>query len=158
MLPIRSQANVIWEGDKPGLAQVGVVMIGRNEGYRLRRCLASIPIVGRAVYVDSGSIDGSVDYARSRGFEVVELDTSAPLSAGRARNAGIDLLTGAGDDSWGMRPKVVIEFVLVIDGDCEPSRFHRSGARDDASRAARRGGVRPASRTRSRSLEVQPAV
>jgi len=109
----------MWDGDKPGLAQVGVVMIGRNEGDRLRRCLASIPIVGRAVYVDSGSIDGSVDYARSRGFEVVELDTSAPMSAGRARNAGIDLLTGAGDDSWGARPRVVIEFVLVIDGDCE---------------------------------------
>jgi GT2 family glycosyltransferase len=94
-------------------------MIGRNEGVRLHRCLASIPIVGRAVYVDSGSIDGSVDYARSRGFEVVELDTSAPLSAGRARNAGIDLLTASGDDSWGTRPGPVIEFVLVIDGDCE---------------------------------------
>jgi len=94
-------------------------MIGRNEGERLRRCLASIPIVGRAVYVDSGSVDGSVDYARSRGFEVVELDMSAPLSAGRARNAGIDLFTGASDDSWGTRPGVVIAFVLVVDGDCE---------------------------------------
>jgi GT2 family glycosyltransferase len=101
------------------LAQVGVVMIGRNEGERLHRCLASIPIVGRAVYVDSGSIDGSVDYARSKGFEIVELDTSSPLSASRARNAGIDLLTSAADESWGTRPRVVIEFVLVIDGDCE---------------------------------------
>jgi GT2 family glycosyltransferase len=107
------------EGLEPGLARVGVVMIGRNEGQRLCRCLASIPIVGRAVYVDSGSIDGSVDLARSRGFEVVELDTSAPFGAGRARNAGIDLLTGTADDSWGTRPGVVIEFVLVVDGDCE---------------------------------------
>jgi GT2 family glycosyltransferase len=94
-------------------------MIGRNEGERLHRCLASIPIVGRAVYVDSVSVDGSVDYARSRGFEIVELDTSAPLSAGRARNAGIDLLTSTSDDSWGTQPRVVIEFVLVIDGDCQ---------------------------------------
>jgi GT2 family glycosyltransferase len=107
------------EGEQPGLAQVGVVMIGRNEGERLHRCLASIPIVGRAVYVDSGSVDGSADYARARGFEIVELDTSAPLSAGRARNAGIDLLTSSADESWGTRPRVVIEFVLVIDGDCE---------------------------------------
>jgi GT2 family glycosyltransferase len=94
-------------------------MIGRNEGERLRRCLASIPIVGRAVYVDSASSDGSGDYARSRGFEVVELDTSTPMSAGRARNAGIDLLTVVSDEPWAGRSRVTIEFILVVDGDCE---------------------------------------
>ena len=41
-------------------AVVGLVVIGRNEGERLVRCLRSV--IGRAdavVYVDSGSTDGS---------------------------------------------------------------------------------------------------
>ena len=53
------------------LADVGAVAIGRNEGERLERCLASL--VGRVasvVYVDSGSTDGSVARARAMGCEV----------------------------------------------------------------------------------------
>ena len=38
----------------------GVVAIGRNEGERLRRCLASVlPQAALVVYIDSGSTDGS---------------------------------------------------------------------------------------------------
>src|SRR4051794_34576453 len=47
---------------RQGPARVGIVVIGRNEGERLVRCLRSV--VGRAeniVYVDSGSSDGSVE-------------------------------------------------------------------------------------------------
>ena len=41
-------------------ADVLVVAIGRNEGERLRRCLASLAgQAGLVVYVDSGSTDGS---------------------------------------------------------------------------------------------------
>ena len=40
----------------------GVVVIGRNEGERLRRCLSSVRNATCAiVYVDSGSTDGSVE-------------------------------------------------------------------------------------------------
>jgi GT2 family glycosyltransferase len=94
------------------MSGIGVVAIGRNEGERLRRCLASIPdFVRRTVYVDSGSTDGSVGVARARGADVVELDMSTPFTAARARNAGIRrILTGDGGE---------IEFVQVIDGDCE---------------------------------------
>ena len=52
---------------------IGVVVIGRNEGERLKRCLNSIQSQhsGPVVYVDSGSTDGSADYARSVGCKEV---------------------------------------------------------------------------------------
>ena len=60
--------------------QLGVVIIGRNEGERLRRCLASVVGCGFSViYVDSGSTDKSLELARELGVEVVELDMSYPF-------------------------------------------------------------------------------
>lgn len=92
------------------MGQLGVVAIGRNEGDRLRHCLDSIGTGPRVVYVDSASTDGSVELARSRGVEVVELDMSIPFSAARARNAGLERLLHL-DSS--------LEFVQFVDGDCE---------------------------------------
>lgn len=89
---------------------VGVVAIGRNEGERLLRCLASLRGVACLVYVDSGSDDGSVAAAMAAGAEVVRLDTAVPFTAGRARNAGLRRLVE-------LRPD--LEFVQFIDGDCE---------------------------------------
>jgi GT2 family glycosyltransferase len=83
------------------------VAIGRNEGERLKRCLTSL--VGQAdrvVYVDSGSTDGSVDFARGLGVAVVTLDTATPFTAARARNAGFAAL---------QPPPAFVQFV---DGDC----------------------------------------
>lgn len=92
-------------------AGVGVVAIGRNEGERLRSCLRSArAVTDRVVYVDSGSGDGSVELARSMGVQVVNLDTSIPFTAARARNAGIARLLG----QW---PETSL--VQVVDGDCE---------------------------------------
>src|SRR5688572_26349443 len=91
---------------------LGVIAIGRNEGERLRRCLASV--VGRegcvVVYVDSNSTDGSVTLAREMGAEVVELDMSVPFSAARARNEGVARLLRVAPD---------VTRVQFIDGDCE---------------------------------------
>jgi len=87
------------------------VVIGRNEGARLVRCLASLE--GRAapvVYVDSGSTDGSVAAARAAGAEVVELDLSIPFTAARSRNAGLARLAQIAPGA---------AFVQVVDGDCE---------------------------------------
>ena len=68
---------------------VDAVVIGRNEGERLRICLQSvIGQVRRVVYVDSGSTDGSVALAQSLGARVVQLDLAQPFTAARARNAG----------------------------------------------------------------------
>ncbi len=92
---------------------VGVVAIGRNEGERLRRCLASIAGLDPTpsmVYVDSGSTDGSVELARSMGVEVVGLDMTRPFSAARARNAGFDRLKQVAPE---------VRFVMFVDGDCE---------------------------------------
>jgi GT2 family glycosyltransferase len=90
---------------------VGVVVIGRNEGERLARCLATVCGRGSTVvYVDSGSTDGSVDRARGLGADVVELDLSTPFTAARARNQGFDRLVAADPG---------VKFVQFVDGDCE---------------------------------------
>lgn len=88
---------------------VAAIVIGRNEGNRLIRCLASLGEVTHIVYVDSGSTDGSVAAAIAAGAEVVELDLAQPFTAARARNAGIAALR------QGNTP----QFVQFIDGDCE---------------------------------------
>lgn len=95
-------------------ANPGLVVIGRNEGDRLRRCFESIRASPgaervRVVYVDSGSTDGSRELARSFGAAVVDLDPAKPFTAARARNAGFDCLLRATP-----RP----EFVQFVDGDC----------------------------------------
>ncbi len=92
---------------------VGVVIIGRNEGERLKRCFASInKHVNQVVYVDSGSTDDSVSYAKSIGIIVLNLDMSKPFTAARARNAGFNKLEEIISD---------IKYVQFVDGDCEIS-------------------------------------
>jgi GT2 family glycosyltransferase len=88
----------------------GLVMIGRNEGARLKRALERLGRQPeRCVYVDSGSTDASVAEARSFGVSVVELDTSSPFTAARGRNEGFAYLLGR----W---PE--LEYVQFLDGDC----------------------------------------
>ncbi|MDE2418773.1 MAG: glycosyltransferase [Burkholderiales bacterium] len=90
---------------------IGVVVIGRNEGERLKRCLASLEkSAGLIVYVDSGSTDGSVAMAQDRGVEVVALDMRTPFTAARARNAGFDRLRNVAP---------ALQYVQFVDGDCE---------------------------------------
>ena len=92
-------------------AKLGFVVIGRNEGARLERCLESIMQRGeRVVYVDSGSHDDSVIVAKHHGAVVLELTADAPFTAARARNEGFDRLLQQWPDT---------EFVMFIDGDCE---------------------------------------
>ncbi len=91
--------------------KIGLVVIGRNEGERLRQCLLSVlGKVAYIVYVDSGSTDGSVEMARSLSVDVVELELSIPFTAARARNEGFNHL---------LRVNPHIEFVQFVDGDCE---------------------------------------
>ena len=87
--------------------RVGVIVIGRNEGDRLKACLRSIPPGSDVVYVDSGSTDDSVAFAESMGFTTVALDTSRGFTAARARNAGLTALDGH-----------KLRFVQMVDGDC----------------------------------------
>lgn len=94
--------------------KIGVVVIGRNEGERLKVCIRSLCLEGvRIVYVDSGSTDGSVQHVKALGFDVVALDMSMPFSAARARNEGYRYLLSTYPD---------IEFIQFVDGDCEVDR------------------------------------
>jgi len=95
------------------LRGVGAVVIGRNEGARLIRCLRSLEAVAsRSVYVDSGSDDDSVGVARRAGLMVVTLDGASPFTAARARNAGAAALLADA------RAKGLVH-LQFIDGDCE---------------------------------------
>lgn len=90
---------------------VGIVIIGRNEGKRLVRCLESLRRrYAFLQYVDSGSTDDSIAEARSRGVEVLNLDLSIPFTAARARNAGAEALASRLPD---------LKYVQFVDGDCE---------------------------------------
>ena len=91
-------------------AMISVVVIGRNEGERLRCCLQSVQAMQRGswqvelIYVDSGSSDGSVALAEGLGARTFALRPERPTAA-LGRNAG-----------WrGARG----EIILFLDGDTE---------------------------------------
>lgn len=91
--------------DTPGLS---VVVIGRNEGARLVRCLESIRSADwpaerlEIIYVDSASTDDSVARAEALGARVVKIRPERP-SAAAGRNAGLAVAT--------------YDFVQFMDGD-----------------------------------------
>ena len=92
------------------LQLLGIVVIGRNEGERFKRCIASLPQCAHVIYVDSGSTDGSVEWAKAHQIEVVQLDKGRPFTAARARNAGLHRL---------MELAPNLPYVQFVDGDCE---------------------------------------
>lgn len=93
-------------------SRVGFVVIGRNEGDRLIRCLDSLmmQMACEIAYVDSGSTDQSVAEAGKRGAHVVRLDLTRPFTAGRARNEGFAALRARAPQ---------LQYVQFVDGDCE---------------------------------------
>ena len=87
---------------------ISVVVIGRNEGPRLARCLASVQAANgqgqrwELIYVDSASSDDSIAVAAGLGARVLELGAARPCAA-LARNIGWRAARGA--------------LVLFLDGD-----------------------------------------
>jgi glycosyltransferase involved in cell wall biosynthesis len=87
---------------------VSVVVIGRNEGERLLRCIESVQSADWAdlrwelIYVDSHSVDGSPQRAQALGVRVLDLGKARP-SAAAGRNIGWRAARG--------------ELVLFLDGD-----------------------------------------
>jgi GT2 family glycosyltransferase len=93
------------------MPKIGIVIIGRNEGERLIRCIQSLSeYVSNSVYVDSASTDRSIEAAKKLGAHTLVLDMSKPFTAARARNAGFAEL---------LRLYPETEFVQFVDGDCE---------------------------------------
>jgi len=72
---------------------LSIVIIGRNEGERLDRCLEAVlalpPLNGarELIYVDSGSTDGSSERAAQFGAKVLSIGSARPCAA-VARNIG----------------------------------------------------------------------
>ena len=89
------------------LPAIAVVIIGRNEGERLRACLTSVLTMNyprelvEVIYVDSSSTDGSVALAEQMGVTSIVL--TGPTTAARGRNAG-----------WTQSDA---PFILFLDGD-----------------------------------------
>jgi cellulose synthase/poly-beta-1,6-N-acetylglucosamine synthase-like glycosyltransferase len=87
---------------------LSVVIIGRNEGARLRRCLESVKTMDypggafEVIYVDSASTDHSAELAASYGAKVIVVHPQRPTAA-LGRNAG-----------WRV---ACAPFVLFLDGD-----------------------------------------
>jgi GT2 family glycosyltransferase len=89
--------------------ELGIVVIGRNEGERLRSCLRSLPASSPVVYVDSGSTDGSIELAEAEGAAAIALSDDQPFSAARGRNAGAEYL---------IQQHAELRYLQFIDGDC----------------------------------------
>lgn len=76
----------------PGVV-LSVVIIGRNEGPRLTRCIRSVLAMRdvrgafEIIYVDSASSDGSAEHAKTLGASVIVVHPERP-SAALGRNAG----------------------------------------------------------------------
>lgn len=91
---------------------ISVVVIGRNEGQRLKDCLMSALSMKQdefqteLIYVDSGSTDGSPELATTLGCSVIRVQPMRP-SAALGRNAGWQAAKG--------------QFILFLDGD---TRLH----------------------------------
>ncbi len=105
---------------------VGAVVIGRNEGDRLRACLESVlPQTRYSVYVDSGSTDGSAALARRMGVHSIELSAARRFTAGRGRNAGWRRVVERNPE---------VQFVQFVDGDCvlDPSWVNTAVAEFDS--------------------------
>ena len=87
---------------------LSIVIIGRNEGERLTRCLQSVGLMrdveggAELIYVDSASTDESPEIASNFGAEVIVLHGGVQTAA-RARNAG-----------W---QRASAPYVLFLDGD-----------------------------------------
>ncbi len=125
-------------------AHVGIVVIGRNEGARLARCLASVADSGcAAVYVDSASSDDSVAIAARFGVHVTQLE--GRLSAARARNSGFACLTAS-------RPG--LRFVQFVDADCTLEPGWIEAAAQALAREARYAAV--VGHLRERDAQASP--
>ena len=93
---------------------LAVVIIGRNEGQRLRACLQSVQSLrlpenirhAVTLYVDSNSTDDSLALARSFGAHTIALATG-PWTAARGRNTGWRA-------ALDLHP---VDWILFLDGD-----------------------------------------
>jgi glycosyltransferase involved in cell wall biosynthesis len=99
--------NISDPGMDAAQQKISIIVIGRNEGARLARCLESIGkvrgvVVHEVIYVDSASTDASLQVASNYGAQTILVAPERPTAA-IGRNAG-----------W---QRAVCNLVLFLDGD-----------------------------------------
>jgi glycosyltransferase involved in cell wall biosynthesis len=121
---------------------VTVVVIGRNEGSRLERCLRSVAAMEmpagsiETIYVDSASTDGSPDLAARLGARVIPVHPRRP-TASLGRNAGwrrasAPLVLFLDGDTV-LHPRFVIDSLCDFQSDTAIVWGHRREIDPDAS-------------------------
>ncbi|MBQ9010159.1 MAG: glycosyltransferase family 2 protein [Clostridia bacterium] len=113
---------------------ISVIVIGRNEGARLDRCLSSVEkalwqIPHEIIYVDSASSDNSLELARAHSARCLLVNDPSPT-------AGLGRYIGAEQARY--------EWCLFLDGDMEldPLFPRYAMAKGDAARADAVTGLR----------------
>lgn len=127
---------------------VGVVVIGRNDGERLVNCLTSDNACASCViYVDWGSTGGSVEFATRIGTHAVGLDPNIPFTAARVRNEGFLALKSLFLD---------IRFVQFTDAilECRAANGFGTRAADVAASLWYTGGAMPSAAAAIRNGQV----
>lgn len=103
---------------------ISIIVVGRNEGWRLKKCLESISrlfvcypnLVFEVLYIDSRSTDDSIDIAR--GFPWLRIfEITGKANSAIARNIG-------GNESNG-------DILFFVDGDMEIDEYFLGHALDD---------------------------
>lgn len=101
--------------DTPSAVKISAVMIVLNERENLARSLPSLSFCDEIVVVDSGSTDGSIEYAKSLGCTVVHRDfdrfgSQKAYAASLARN---DWVFSLDADEW-VTPELAVEINKLI--------------------------------------------
>lgn len=100
--------------------RLSVSIITRDEAHRIDRCLDAVSFADEVVVLDSGSVDGTAEIARSHGARVV-VDPAWP-GFGPQKNRALALCTGAwvlsvdADEVVTPRLRAAIEQALRDDG------------------------------------------
>lgn len=122
----RAEASVAVAADFFALPELSIFIITHNERDNLPRCLDSCRAAGEIIIVDSGSTDGTVDYARQRGCDVT-VTTGWP-GFGAQKNRALDRCTkqwvmNLDADEW-ISPKMWAEIGRIVraaDADAKPA-------------------------------------
>ena len=93
-------------------SNVVVIVIGRNEGERLDKCLRSVVGLAPHRLFTWTPVPRTVRCQRrdARAVDVIELDARIPFTAARARNEGFERVRQLQPD---------LRYVQFVDGDCE---------------------------------------
>ncbi len=124
---------------------LSVIVITRNEGGVIRRCLESVAWADEIVVVDSGSTDDTTGIARACGARV-RIEGDWP-GFGPQKNRGLALATGdwvlsVDADEW-VSPELHAEIVRMLGAPCQETAFRMPRLSSYCGRVMRHSGWWP---------------